>query len=191
MKQQFASLTGEQLVENFRTAMVVRSTAEYAKQEAAMSEQETINGLDEISRGMYLNPTFISEASQNSIARASVDAHIKKVQASQIKEQSEIQMIELEEDSKRYIGKSVKVTVLNRDAKPIESVWFDPRSGQHYPGVLDTKSVSGTIETIMLDKNALTLRPSLLSRIGASNRKLFVVYIINPDDLEPFVSIQL
>ncbi len=186
------NVNGGDLVEDFRTAMIVRSTAEYAKEEADRSEQETVQGLDAISRGAYLNPTFVPEDIQDKITRASVDAHIKKVQASQIGQQSKAQLSELQlSASEKYVGKKVTITVLQKDEKPIESVWYDPKYNQYYPGVVNTKGISGKIEEVMLKKNALMIKPNLLSKLGASNRKYFVAYIINPNTLEPMVSLSM
>ena len=36
---------GQRLVEDFRSSLVIRSTAEYAKQEAKRSEDQTVQGL--------------------------------------------------------------------------------------------------------------------------------------------------
>ena len=179
---------GQELVEEFKNSLIMRSTAEYAKEEAVRSENETVNGLDAISRGTYLNPGVVPEDLQEQITRASVDAHIKKVQANQINQNSKGQLLEMQiEADKNYKSKNVKITVLQREEKPIESIWLDPRSNQYYPGVLNTKGISGKIEEILLDRNSVMIKPNFLSRVSASNRKFFLVYIINPKTLEPMV----
>ncbi len=183
---------GTDLLEHFKNALILRSTAKYAKEEAERSEQETVQGLDAISRGTYLNPSIVPIDLQNQLTRASVDAHIKKVQANQIDESSRQQMTELQENAnQKYVGKNVIVTILNKSAKPVESIWLNPNTGQYYNGVLNTKSVTGTIEEIMLEKNALLLKPHFWSRVGAKNRKYFLAYVISPDTLEAFVKFDL
>ena len=183
---------GTDLVEQFKNALILRSTVQYAKEEAERSEQETVQGLDVISRGTYLNPSVVPVDLQNQLTRASVDAHIKKVQANQIDQSSRQQMAELQENAnKKYVGRKVIVTILNGLEKPVESIWLNPNSGQYYNGVLNTKSVTGTIEELMLEKNALLLKPHFWSRVGAKNRKYFLVYVISPDTLEAFVKFDI
>lgn len=183
---------GTDLVEQFKNALILRSTVQYAKEEAERSEQETVQGLDAISRGTYLNPSVVPVDLQNQLTRASVDAHIKKVQANQIDQSSRQQMAELQENAnKKYVGRKVIVTILNGLEKPVESIWLNPNSGQYYNGVLNTKSVTGTIEELMLEKNALLLKPHFWSRVGAKNRKYFLVYVISPDTLEAFVKFDI
>lgn len=179
---------GQQIIDDFKSAIIIRSTAEYAKEEAIRSESETIKGLDAISRGTYLNPSVVPEDIQEQITRASVDAHIKKVQANQINQNSKGQLMEMQINAeKNFKSKNVKITVLQREEKPIESIWLDPRSNQYYPGVLNTKGISGKIQEILLDRNSVMIKPNFLSRVSASNRKFFLVYIINPKTLEPMV----
>ncbi|MCA9332857.1 hypothetical protein KDA00_03205 [Candidatus Saccharibacteria bacterium] len=191
MKKKQINLDGGQLVEDFRSALLIRSTAEVASQEAKISEEETLQGLDEISRGAYLNPTFIPEATQEALTRASVDAHIKRVQAKQIGEQSQYKLIDMQEEvDKKYKGMNVKVIVLNRDAKPIESIWQDPNTGEFYPSTVNTKGLSGKIEAIMLEKNSIALKPGMIANLGSSNRKLFMIYVIDPQTMEPLVDLQ-
>jgi hypothetical protein len=179
---------GQQIVNDFKNAIIMRSTAEYAKEEAARSENETVKGIDAISRGAYLNPGVVPADIQEQITRASVDAHIKKVQANQLSQTSKGQIMEMQINAeKNYKSKNVKITVLMRDEKPIESIWLDPRSNQYYPGILNTKSISGKIEEILLNKNSVMIKPNFLSRVSANNRKFFLVYVINPKNLEPMV----
>lgn len=183
---------GQELVEDFKNSLIMRSTAEYAKEEAVRSENETVSGLDAISRGTYLNPSSVPEDIQNQIAKASVDAHIKKVQAKQLNENSKYQIQELGLSlNERFNGKKIKITVLNRKQKPIESVWYDPKFNDYYNGILDTKGISGRIQEILIEKNAILVKPNFISRISASNRKLFMVFIINPEDLQPMVELEI
>lgn len=186
MKQE---LSGERLVEIFRTAMIVRSTAEYAKTEAERSEKDTLNSLDYLSRGDFLNPGNLPVYSQEQIAKSSVDAHIKKVQAEQISQQSTTQMVDLQRESQQYIGRKVKIIVLDRPAKPIESLWFNQTTGQYSTGVPNTKGVSGNIEQVLIEKNAIMIRTGALSRLVSPGRHYFVSYVINPDNLDPFVNL--
>ncbi len=184
--------SGKELVEQFKDALIIRSSAEYASEEAVRSENETVSGLDAISRGSYLNPSSVPEDLQNQIARASVDAHIKKVQAKQLNENSKYQLEDMKLNlNEKYNGKKIKVNVLNRQQKPIESIWYDPKYNDYYNGILDTGGISGKIQEILLNKNAILVKPNLLSRLSASNRKLFMVFIINPDDLTPLVSLEI
>jgi hypothetical protein len=183
---------GKELVDQFKDALIMRSSALYASEEAVRSENETVSGLDAISRGNYLNPSSVPEDLQNQIARASVDAHIKKVQAKQLNENSKYQLEEMKLSlNEKFNGKKIKVTVLNKKQKPIESIWYDPKFNDYYNGILDTNGISGKIQEILLDKNAILVKPNFLSRISASNRKLFMVFIINPDDLLPLVSLEI
>ncbi len=186
MKQQ---LSGEELIEYFRTAMIVLSTAHFAKAEARRSEQDTLNSLDYLSRGTFLNPTNLPSNAQEQVARSSVDAHIKKVQASQIDQQSQVELSNLEQQASKYIGKKVRVAVLDRAAKPLESLWQDPTTGQYTPSSLNTKGISGKVEQILLEKNAIMLKVGAVSQLVSPQRHFFVAYVINPDNLDPFIEL--
>ncbi len=184
-------ISGAQLVEDFKSAIIVRVTAEVATQEAARSENELLSNLAASSGGGYLNPANMSESAGDMAARASLDAHIKKIQAEQIKSLSELKTQEiLSEDKKSYIGRKVRITSLDNNFQPFDILWFDNKHG-YRSNPFKKKSIEGTIEDIWIEKNALLIKPKLLRRLASSDLKNFIAYVINPATLEPAVEIAL
>jgi predicted transcriptional regulator len=185
-------ISGQNLLADFQTAFIAVATADAAKFEAERSEQEVISHLSLGNEGSYLDPKLLSDANQFDYKRASLDAHIKKVQAEQVGRLSQQQIAELIEGTrKRYRKKRARITIENLAQHPVEAVWFDQKYGQRNNVVKGKKTVVGTIETVLLDKNALILRPGLMSRLLMPSLKYYVVYVIDPDTLQPMISCDL
>ncbi len=191
MEKPEIKISGQKLVADYQSVMIDLATSEAASYEAERSESEMLSKLSTSSAGGYLNPSNINQSIGENIARVSLDTHVKKVQAEQIKSISTAQVQEiLAEDKKVYLGKKVHITSLDRSYSPFESLWFDPQNGYR---TYDFKkpSISGKIEEILIEKNALVLKPNFMRRIFVSDLKFFVAYIINPTTLEPTVSIEI
>jgi hypothetical protein len=183
------SVEGQQLLADFQTAFVAMATADAAKFEAARSEDEVLSHLTLGADGSYLNPTLLSDTNQFDYKRASLDAHIKKIQAEQVSQLSQQQIAELiDNTSKRFLRKKVRITVQNPDQQPVEAVWFDQKFGQRSNIVRNKKTIVGTIESVLLEKNALVLKPVWLSRLLMPSLKFYIVYVIHPETLKPMVS---
>lgn len=191
MKQkQDSAINGVALVADYQNVLISMATMQTAKQEADISEQSTMQYLSSVDAGV-LNPQDIPLGVQSGLAKASLDAHIKKAQASQLEAMgtSQIEQI-LKQDKLNYQNKKVLVKILQSDQKPVESLWFDPNKG-YKKGVVSTKSIKGKIEEVMLDKNALLIRPTFFSKLFNPARHYFIIYIVNPETLEPMVSLDL
>lgn len=182
-------LSGQALVADYQTVFVSTATIEAAHYEASRSENELVQQLEDISAGTYLNPGSIEPGTQDAMTRLSLDAHIKKVQARQLSDMNAQQLAALIEESRsRYIGRKVKVSVLPTADKPIDVVWFDERSGYRTSTSRKT-AVTGVIEDVLLDRNVLILRPTWGMRLLNSHLRNYLVYIINPADFSPMVSL--
>ncbi len=184
-------ISGQLLVADFQTVFITVATTMAAKQEAERSESALVSQLSYISNGSLLNPSNLGADAQTAITRESLDAHIKKVQAEQLSALSAQQLENLmHQDKMRYVGKKVKVTVLDTVIPPIESVWFNPHTG--YRNSITKKMVlAGTIEEVLLDQNALVLKPPFMSQLINRELQHYVVYIVNPDSLAPMVELTL
>lgn len=184
-------VSGDALVADYETVIVSGVTIETAKYQAKHSEDSAINFLNSINSGSFLNPANIPTDTQETITRASVDAHIKKVQAQQMEEMGALQLQQLADKAHvRYKGKKVEVTVLNKAMRPIESAWFDNRYGWR-KGDYNRNTLTGVIDEVLLDKNALILKPAFFSRMFNSSLKNYFVYIIDPNSLSPMVKLRL
>ena len=182
-------LTGQPLVADFQTVMVSASTIQAAQYEATRSENELLGHLEAISAGTYLNPGAIND--QDDVTRASLDAHIKKVQAEQLDSINTAQLRALaDKDQADYTGRKVRITVLKPILKPVETIWFDESSGYRTGGSKKT-TITGTIEAVLLDKNFLLIRPGAASRFINSNLKNYVIHIIDPETCRPMVDIAI
>lgn len=184
---------GDQLISDYLSALVNRSTTYSANNLAKQSEQlaeEYIASTPVISNPLFVTPQDIPENMQSTIAKASLDAHMKKIQAQQIaaKSAQQIQQMELN-DKHNYVGKKVEVTILDMDKKPLESYWQNAKTGKITNNTVTKKKVKGIIEDIVFNKNLLVLKPTKLSQLFNPERKFFAIYVINPDTLNPMISL--
>lgn len=184
-------LTGQQLVADYQSTLLAIATAQAAQYEAKRSEEDLLNTLATSSGGGYLNPTVMNEDLAKNAAMASLDTHIKKIQAEQIKSMSNLQLEDISsKDKNAYVGKKVSVEVIDKEFQPIEAMWFDQRKG-YTNSIFKTKRIEGSIEEVLMDKNALIIKPKLLRRLFVSDMKFFVVYVINHNTLKPAVEIKI
>ncbi|MCA9327401.1 hypothetical protein KDA14_02625 [Candidatus Saccharibacteria bacterium] len=182
---------GAQLVADFQATMINLAGAEISAAEAAESEQLATGALRYFNGEGVLNPSLIPSDSNAQIARASVDAHIKKIQAEQYKQMSQDQLAEkLQQTNRDYKNRPVTIRVLDPAKKPIESLWFNKQRG-FTTGTVNTKQLKAVIEEVWLDKNTLLVKPRLVSRVFEPNRKNYLVYIIDPETVQPMVELEL
>lgn len=184
-------LSGQQLVADFQTAYIAIATSQIAQSEATKSEDNLLQQLSYWSRGGFLNPGTIETGQQPDVSRASLDAHIKKLQASQV-DQMKIAQIQtlIDNDNPLYKGKKVRVDVLPGSEAPIDVLWFNPQTG-YRSNTVKKQRITGAIQEIMFEKGILLLKPARLQRTLNKDLAAYVVYVINPDTAEPMVNITL
>lgn len=184
-------LSGQQLVADFQTAYIAIATSEVAHSEAAKSEDNLLQQLAYWSRGGYLNPGSIEAGQQPDVSRASLDAHIKKLQATQVDEMKVAHIETLvQNDGPLYRGKKVQIDVIAASESPIDILWFSAQTG-YRSNASKKQRVSGTIQEIIMDKGILLVKPARLQRALNKELMAYVVYVINPNTAEPMVSISL
>jgi hypothetical protein len=188
-------ISGDLLVSDFISAITNLSTAETAKYVARRTEQETMEALRSV--GANTNPVFLTPAdidpqAQAHIARSSLDAHLQKAQSEQISAFTNQQVSQMEASARQtYAGKKVRIAIVDKAFEPIESVWFDKRTGNYRRGVIKKGSIKGSIDEISFGQNRLVIKPSLGGRLLVPDRKFFFVYPVNPETLAPAVKISL
>lgn len=184
-------VSGQLLLADFQSAFVGLATAQLALDEAHRSEEAIVSELHSLTGQTYLNPGGISPMRQNDIGRASVSAHVMKVQADQLQQMSQQQLIALQDEvASNYIGKKVLITPLEASQSPFDTVWFNQHSG--YRSNQNTKKqIKGTIAEVALDKNLLVVKPTLFPRMINSELNAYFVYVIDPLTAQPAVEITL
>ncbi len=183
--------TGQQLVVDYQTIFLSRAMSEYAETEAAVSESDLMNQLVAIQSGGYLNPASFDDEIGARVAKVSLDAHVKKVQAAQLKTLSTTQRSELMVvNNKLFVGKKVRIRNTGSDFNPFDFLWFDSTHG-YRTNAVKKQYIEGIIKELLVDKNILVLQPKLLRRIVNSNLQNYLVYVINPRTLEPAVSVEV
>lgn len=182
---------GAQLVSYFQSVFFNFANLEVSRQEASTSEQRAVSELQYFGGANVLNPKNIPISSSAEIAKSSVDAHIKKVQAEQIEHLTKVQLQEASDDaSAQYVGRKVAVKLHSREYGIVESVWFNQKKG-YTTSEVKTSAIKGRIKEVLLDKNALVLEPTITSRIFDPGRKFYVVYVIDPITFEPRVELEI
>lgn len=185
------AISGQVLVADFQSAYVGLATAELAKSEAHRSEEAIVSELQSLSSQSYLNPNGISPVRQNDIGRASVNAHVMKVQAEQLQQMSYQQLAVLQDElSNNYIGKKVLVTPFESSESPFDTVWLNKETG-YRTNQNTKKQIKGTIAEIWLDKNLLVIKPPLLPRMINSELNAYFVYVIDPVTAQPAVEVTI
>lgn len=184
-------MTGVQLVADFQTAFVAVSTSQMAQFEAERTEQDLLQQLTYWSHGGYLSPGTIDNTQQQDISRASLDAHVKKVQSEQVGQMSQQQVAFLSESAKEAcIGRKVTVGVLQGRFNPVDVVWFNPQTG-YRSNEARKQTVSGVIKDVVLEKNMLLLEPPRLQRMLNRELTAYIVYVIDPETAQPAVTLTL
>ena len=184
-------LSGSQLLTDFQSVYVNLATVENARYEASRSEDSVMQYLRDSSFGGYLNPGTFAPNTQDNLTRASMDAHIKKVQVAQLESMSAQQLQQLMlEDQAAYKGRKVKVTALRRAHNPIEVVWFNAQSGFR-SNTYNRQSITGYIEDVLLDRNILYLKPGRAMRFVNHELQGYAVYVTDPATFDPLISLEL
>lgn len=180
--------TGQQLVADYQTVMVSSSAIDAATYEAERSENELMQYLASTSSGNYLQPGDLGNPDESSIGRASLDAHVKRVQAQQLQALNHEQIRQLSvQDKQDFIGRQVVVEQLDPSRKCIELLWFDAQNG-YRSNPTNKRRIYGIVEDVLLDKNILLIKPRLRNRLLMSNLQSYVVYVIDPVSAQPLVS---
>jgi hypothetical protein len=189
------TVSGDLLVADFHSAILNLATMDAAEAEAKRSEANVTGALQydvNTSNGVFVTPSDISPEKAEYIMQNSVDAHLKKVQADQIKKYTNAQVSQLlTDDIKKYKGLKVKVTRLDEAQNRFTSLWTDNKTGQLKKGTYKSKSLSGIIDDMSFDYNTIVLKPTLYSRTILPGRKYFLVRVINEQTLVPGVDIKL
>ncbi len=182
-------ISDQSLVADFQSAYIALATSSAANQEAARSEQQLVEQLSYWTGGNYLQPGAIDKSVQDTISRASLDAHVKKVQAQQFENANNIQLADLiHQDQVAYVGKKVVISSLP-NVNPFDAVWFNEQTG-YRSNTIKKRQIKGTIQEVILERNILVIKPTLLSRIIPSELSAYFVYVINPETALPMVDLK-
>jgi hypothetical protein len=182
---------GQEMVHEFASAIANAAVANGLKYEAERNEELALQNIASVGAGnsIHVTPQDIPVDQQAYIAKASVDAHMQKVQALQVAAYTD-QQVHLAELSvkEKYRDKKVTAQVLITDPWPVDTCWRDNYNryhiNQHGP-----KKVSGVIEDIDLRQNFIIIRPSKLSHVVNNTIEFHRVYIIKPDTMQPMVTL--
>ncbi len=183
--------SGPALLNDFLAAYVALATVETARYEAEQSEASALDYLNHAGSGRFLHPGAIPEDSQTKITRASLDAHIKKVQAQQLAKYSRSELEEMQQHAQQlYRGLRVRVTNPSGRRDVIESVWYDKQRG-YRTGIYLKASVSGIIDEVLLREGILVLRPRKHWRLLNPSLTGYYIHVIDPIKMAPRVHLQL
>lgn len=194
-KQTALRLQGSELVSDFVSAMTNLTTVHNARSIAEQTEQHALQTVSYAGNSLQAaaqmqSPSGLTPDLQAEMVRSSVDAHVQKVQAEQITAYTEQQLTEMETaDKQKYIGKKIKITILDPKFQPVETFWLNNRTGQYDRGYIKFKTVSGIITDMSLRENRIMIKSTRSGQLFMPARKFMVVYIVNPQTLTPAVSV--
>jgi hypothetical protein len=186
--------SGALLIAEFQSALNNLVTMDSAEAEAQYSEANIENALkyQAPQNGVFLTPQDISPEAADALVRNSIDAHLKKVQAQQIKAYASSQVSQQQQEAEQnYKGRKVKITNLSSEKDIFIPLWADKRMGQLREGTFKGNTITGTIEDLALDKNLLVIKPTWMWRSVQPDRRFFLVVVINMQTLMPNVEIKL
>jgi hypothetical protein len=184
--------SGDLLVEQFRSALLTRSAVLQAQSMAEQTEAAALQSIAAIPNGShaYVLPADIPPEQASNLSRTSLDAHLQKVQSVQISQHGEAFLAQLQHDvTEQYKGRKVQVRVLDAAETPVEQYWRSPQTGAYVLGTAHPRSITGVIEEIRLAENALILKPRLSRQLINNRLAYYVVYIINPTNLECIIPV--
>lgn len=185
----FDSDTGKRLVADYQSIFINIATSEAAKRAAEESEQAILEQLGQVTEGDFFQPGDLDVVRQAVLTRESIDAHIKKAQAAQLGKLSSSQLSKMiQSDAKEYKNRKVRITSTNNTSKPFKAMWFDKSKG-YRTSPYTVKTITGSIKEVLLDRNAIVIRPSWTKRMFLPNLHFYAVYVINPETLQPMVEI--
>lgn len=181
----------QRLIDDFTLAAHEVSAMYTAANSAVVSEQQTQQLVEQLyaRNGLYVTPHDMSLETQSEFTARSADTQLKKLQSAQISAATKLQLEEMEAQLiKDFKGKKVTFTALTGQFQPFDALWQNVRTGKPESVTLTAKQITGYIYDISLEQNLVLLTPGFLQRKINPNRKLFMVYVINPGTLQPGVT---
>ena len=180
------------LADYFVSAQRILLAVILSKEQANYTDKTAVENFHSVKKGHFLNPGDIPEDLQTQLAQHSVSAHIQRAQAEQVNiaGSQELEAISLEARS-GYINKKVVVTAKNRSTKPILSYWLDKQTGNYSAGRRHPGKIKGKVAEIKLEANLLIIKPTIAKKIFYRSLWRYVVYVVDPSNLEPNVEISL
>lgn len=188
------AISGDLLIADFQTAINNLSTAETAKFVAAQTENRTMEAI--LSAGaanaIYTTPDDLGDSAKEQLLHESLNAHLQKAQSEQIQAYANSQVMQLEAAAKEeYIGKKVRIIVKDPKFKPLESIWQDVQTGEVRNGEVTYKTIKGKLQDLSFERNVLVIEPDWISKMLYKDRKYFLAYVINPENLKPAIGVEL
>jgi len=188
-------ISGDTFMADFTAAVTNLTTAATAQSMADQSEQDALNTINYVGAqqaGSSLALNAIAPELQRAIVRSSLDAHVQKAQSEKINSFAAEEMMRMEAEMKKnYIGKKVRISIVDKAFNPLESYWWNPNTGEFDKGNVKFGNVKGIIEDISLEKDLIVIKPSLGDKILMPKRKFIVAYVIKPDTLLPAINLSL
>lgn len=189
-----AQQSGDLLVSEFQSALINLTTMDVATAEAEHSETNIENALkyNATHNGIYLKPEDISPDTADILVKNSIDAHLKKIQAEQIKSFTTNQLSHQQLDSEqKYKGRKVRITVLTDRKDVFIPLWANKQTGQLREGTYKGQKITGKIDDLVLENNILVIKPGLFWRTIQPDRRFFLVVVIDLMTMTPNVRVEL
>jgi hypothetical protein len=140
--------------------------------------------------GVFVTKNDIPESSEDQLIQASMNAHMSKVQSTQLSEKTIAKVTELEAWARSvFIGTKVTIKKLNSKSDCIDAVIFNKQTGEYRTSVYNKSTVKGYINDIQLNKNLLVISPTMTAKFINPNRHLFYVYVVNTQNLTSEITI--
>lgn len=185
---------GQQLVEAFKNTMMTMATVETAKYHAQHSEDQALSSIGSLKQTgkPYVTPEDVPEHLKEPIAHASLKAHFQKAQAEQLVHHHKTNMAEINHaTTEQYRNKKARIIILNPKNYPLIIRLKDKYSGNNYYTKSSAKKVRGIIVGVDLPNDALTLKPTWLTRLFNRTVREYIVHIVDPSTHEPLVEISI
>ena len=186
----FGTSLVEEFVSSFNNQVLILSL----KHEAEQNEQRALSSIASAGSygAVYVLPQDIPVDQQAIIAKTSVNAHMQKAQALQAEAYSaQQQQIQEQLLRSKYVGLKVLVRVMSNSQSPVETCWRNKKTGELSYTQWSPKKLAGIIQDIDLEKNSITMRPTRLRRSMNQAVQYYRVYIMNPDNAQPMVSLTI
>ncbi len=193
MSNKIATSRFQELIDYFSDAASSISAMSQAQNIAEVYESSVVNNLNNIgaNNGVYITPSDIPLEQGEQFIRDSANAHLTKVQASQITQKTHQTIANLEIDAKsKFLGNKTMITKINSKSACFEAVIYDEKIRDYRVSKYSSRSVKGRIHDLSLENNLLVIKPNYTARLINPNRQLIYVYVINYEKNEPEIVIK-
>jgi hypothetical protein len=183
-----------ELIQSYINALANLVAMERAKNVAIESEAGVLSNLSNLgaSNGVFTTPDDIPQNMAENVVKASVNAHLTRVQSQQIAQAAHYEITQSEANIKNtYLSKKIMVQLKDKNADIVDAVLVDNQTGEYRVTKYNATKIKGTIQDVSLENNLLVIKPTKMASLITPNRIFIHVYVIDMQTMTPNISLEI